>query len=115
MSMDRGYLSAALNMASLSFLLKEFVAALEGFTQVLELLEEQGQGRSDRAVKVLLKISRTYTELQRPLQADEFRTRALAIDPAGAGEPANVAGPASGDERAAEMSDSGEILFMMEE
>ena len=115
MSMDRGYLSAALNMASLSFLLKEFVAALEGFTQVLALLEEQGQGRSDRAVKVLLNISRTYTQLQRPLQADEFRTRALAIDPAGAGEPANVAGRASGDERAAEMSDSDEILFMMEE
>jgi tetratricopeptide (TPR) repeat protein len=116
LGLDDSYLSATINLASLLFLRKDYSLALERFNEAYAALEEQGQAGSEKAVKVLLNISRTYRQLGLPVEAKDAMSRAQGIDPARAAEIAYPGEPRSGDSRAAEDRAAGaEILFVEEE
>ncbi|MBA7674162.1 hypothetical protein ES703_82369 [subsurface metagenome] len=81
LQVDSEYLSARINLANLSFLNKDYAAALSRYDEAYRSLESAGKGQSSKALKVLVNISRAYYQMENYGEAQTYFSKAQAIEP----------------------------------
>lgn len=115
LSLDDGYMSAAVNLGNISYLRGAYEQAVESFTTVLTGLEERGRADSSIGAKVLLNISKAYYAMEQFDEAKEYFEQAGAIDKALIEEHSYLASvSADTGERAAEIEET-TVIFLEDE
>jgi hypothetical protein len=113
LKLDPAYESAGINIANVLFLRKNYAVALARFLNVYRGLEGKGGGGSALGLKVLINISKTYYQLSRYAEAQQYFEKARTINPEQAKEFAYLAERGAGEARAAEGKDPAfDILFV---
>ena len=115
LSVDTGYLNAAINLGNLLFLRQKYEEALTAYRTARARLETQGE-KGAVLMRLLINISRTYYQMERYGEAKDFYGKAVAVDAEKAKEYAYLAESAGGGARAADQRDPKiDILFAEEE
>jgi hypothetical protein len=78
---DPDYLNAKVNIGNVAYLEGNYRGALSQFNTALRTLQQQGQGETPAALKVLLNISKTNYELKRYDDSKAFFEQARSINP----------------------------------
>ena len=113
--LDPGYESARINLANVLFLKKSYPAALARFQDAYKEIERTGAGSSAKGLKVLLNISKTYYQMAKYVEAQEYYAKAHAIDPRQVEQFAYLTERSPDDARAMEEKDPAyQILFVEE-
>ena len=81
LSLDRNYLSAAINLGNVYFLQQDYQGALKVFHQAEDAMSSGGTTTSQLFATVLLNISRSYYEIEDYEQATVYYDKAAAADP----------------------------------
>ncbi len=115
LQIDPTYDSAGINLGNVLFLKKDYSAALTLFLGVYQIIERRGESSSDKGLKVLINISKTYYQMASYPEAQQYFEKAQAIDPEQVKEFAYLTEHRPDEARGAEGKDPAlEILFVEE-
>jgi hypothetical protein len=116
LSIDPGFTGAQVNIGNLLFLRGQYPPALEAYRSAYDQVLKKALPSSASSMKLLINISRTYYQMAKYTEAQDFFAKASAMDPAKAKEYSYLAERATDNSRAASQKDPrSEILFVEEE
>jgi hypothetical protein len=118
LEIDGNYLSAKVNLANISYIKKDFGAALKEFSDAFSSLENSGRDKSATALQILLNLSKTLYSMENFEEAEGYYRLATIIDENKVREHAYLATVSidgDGTARAAEVRDNDPMLFIDEE
>lgn len=114
-AMDRHYLPAQINLASLQQLLGRTGEAARGYEAALESLKIAGRSSSELAGKLMLNLARNYHELERFEEARRLYLEATELAPRFSGAYAYLSGEAEEASRASAAGVGAGPLFIEDE
>ncbi|MCX6376641.1 MAG: tetratricopeptide repeat protein, partial [Armatimonadetes bacterium] len=113
LSINPGYMSALINRGNVLFLRQQYTEALQTYQNARSRLESKQKPDSSIMAKLLINVSRTYSQLGKPAEAKDSLARASTFDAAETEKYGGLAERGTGEVRAAESTDPRmDIVFL---